>query len=33
MINVDEREISTNDFIKSMGLELYDRQYEMKKEL
>ncbi len=33
MINVDEREISTNDFIQSMGLELYDKQYEMKKEL
>ncbi len=33
MINVDEREISTNDFIKSLGLELYDKQYEMKKEL
>ena len=30
MINVDEREISTNDFIQSMGLELYDNQYEMK---
>ncbi len=33
MINVDEREISTNDFIQSMGLGLYDKQYEMKKEL
>lgn len=33
MINVDEREISTNDFIQSLGLELYDKQYEMKKEL
>ena len=33
MINVDEREISTNDFIQSMGLELYDKQYEMKKGL
>lgn len=33
MINVDEREISTNDFIQSLGLKLYDQQYEMKKEL
>ncbi|WP_413533651.1 GNAT family N-acetyltransferase [Empedobacter brevis] len=33
MINVDERELSTNDFIQSLGLKLYDRQYEMKKEL
>lgn len=33
MINVDDREISTNDFIQSLGLELYDKQYEMKKEL
>jgi len=32
MINVDEREVSTNDFIESLGLELYDKQYEMKKE-
>lgn len=33
MINVDDREVSTNDFIQSLGLELYDRQYEMKKTL
>lgn len=33
MINVDERETSTNDFIQSLGLKLYDKQYEMKKEL
>ncbi|SFM64763.1 Ribosomal protein S18 acetylase RimI [Algoriella xinjiangensis] len=31
MINVDDREVSTNDFIQSLGLELYDKQYEMKK--
>lgn len=33
MINVDDREVSTNDFIQSLGLDLYDKQFEMKKDL
>mgnify|MGYP003365223149 CR=1 FL=1 len=33
MINIDENELTTNNFIKSLGLSMYDNQYEMVKTL